>query len=451
MMRLIYSMLIHSYGLAVRVASLFNAKARLWVDGRKGGFAMLEALLQHHDHRTHRIIWFHASSLGEFEQGRPIIERYREVRPDARILLTFFSPSGYEIRKNYDKADWVAYLPLDTPGNSRRFVSLVRPERAIFIKYDFWFNMLDRLHREHIPVYYVSSIFRKDQYIFRWYGSWALKQLKTVAHFFVQNEESLRLLREAGVTRVTCTGDTRFDRVYSIAQKRQSFPLIEQFISGHPVFVCGSTWPGDEAILFPWILQTLQRSATDTTALSRRKDGPDQEGEVWREPELRHDHYRFKFLVAPHDTSGSRILELVAGLGGKVIRYSQLDQANCSSADILIIDTVGILSQLYQYARIAYIGGGFGSGLHNIQEPITFGVPVFFGPGYHKFREAVDLVESGGVFTVTSSEGLAAGVEKLISDPELYHKTSDLCRSYVEQHRGATERIIASLGLAFRV
>ena len=408
-MRLIYSFFVLCYGLFVRFAALFNRKASQWVRGRGGQFNRLTAALKDVDRKKNPVVWFHASSLGEFEQGRPVIEAYRKGWPDAKILLTFFSPSGYEVRKNYQFADWIFYLPLDTPANTRRWMEIVRPEKAIFIKYDFWFNFLAALNQQKIPVYFISVLFRPGQHFFQWYGGWFRRQLDAVTWFFAQNHESATLLQSIGKPNVTVTGDTRFDRVFAISSQRQSFPLVEQFVGESKVFICGSTWKEDEALILP---------------LMRLKE------------------FGLKFIIAPHDTGPERIRYILDRIEQPVIRYSELNPENAGQAGILLIDSVGILSQLYQYATLAYVGGGFGAGLHNIQEPITFGVPVFFGPGYHKFKEAVDLVAHGGVFCVNSSEELITRTAGILADPTGYRRLSAICRHYVDENRGATEKII---------
>ena len=411
-MRHLYSALIFLYGMALKIAALRNHKARLWVDGRKDWQTGLEKAMQGVDNSRPRV-WFHASSLGEFEQGRPIIEAYRATNPGHFILLTFFSPSGYEVRKNYPGADRVLYIPLDTADNARRWIALVKPGFAMFIKYDFWFNFLDALKKEEIPVYFASALFRPGQHFFKVYGGWFRRQLENVSWFFVQNDESERLLKSIGHENVTLTGDTRFDRVYEIARKKQPFPLIEKFCNGHKVFIGGSTWQEDEALLFPMMAG---------------------------------NRFNLKFILAPHDTSPGRIASITSRLNQPFLLYSQLNEVNAESAAILIIDSVGILAQLYQYATLAFIGGGFGVSIHNIQEPITFGVPVFFGPRYHKFKEATDLVAEGGVFCVDTAEALSSGVKELLSNPEKYNRSSAICKNYVDANRGATDMIMKFLG-----
>lgn len=416
-MRILYTLSIYIYVTIIRVAALFNHKARLWVNGRKNIFSRLKAKLKTDAHQGYRIIWIHCSSLGEFEQGRPVIEKMKKTFPRFRILLTFFSPSGYEIRKNYDLADWVFYLPPDTPVNARKFVHLVNPIIVFFVKYDYWFNYLHELKSKNIPVLVISAVFRPGQYFFQWYGEWFRKQLNAITWFFVQNEISYSLLKSIGSHNASITGDTRFDRVADIAAVKKEFPFVKEFCGKQNVFIAGSTWKEDEDILIPLI---LDKSA------------------------------RVKFIIAPHDTSDGRIKELTRRINKPIVRYSDLTAENSITADILLIDTVGILAHLYQYARVAYIGGGFGAGIHNIQEPITFGVPVFFGPRYHKFREATDLISQGAAFSVKTTAEMTGPVSKLISDQEYYTKLSVICRNYVEMNKGSTEKtldVIINLGL----
>lgn len=408
-MRLIYSLFIHLYGLFVHFAGLFNVKARQWIDGRHGLFAKLDLALKQVDRKKNPLIWFHVSSLGEFEQGRPVIEAFRKRWPEKKILLTFFSPSGYEVRKNYDQADFIFYLPLDTCRNARNFLNIVQPEMVFFVKYDFWFNYLEAIHLKHIPLYYISALFRKNQHFFQWYGGWFRTNLRFVTHFFVQNQESEKLLRSAGISNVTLTGDTRFDRVFAIARQHKPMPLIEKFCAGKKVFIAGSSWEPDEAIFIPLI---------------------------------HHHELNLKFIIAPHDTSPGRINTIREHLGQPVVCYSELNEENAAQATILIIDSVGLLSQLYRYATVAFIGGGYTGSIHNIQEPVTFGVPVFFGPNYHKFREARELVALGGAFSVTSSEELVKKVTEITGDLQENSRLSAICLNYVEENRGATEKIM---------
>jgi len=412
-MRLLYSIIIQCYGFSVSIAAVFNSKARQWIKGRHDLFGSLEVALKQVDREKNPIIWFHVASLGEFEQGRPVMEALKKRWPGKKILLTFFSPSGYEIRKNYDQADFVFYLPLDTPGNARRFLELVHPEMVFFVKYDFWFNFMRCIHDQHIPLYFISVLFRKDQHFFKWYGKWFRSQLQQVTCFFVQNHESEVLLRSVGIEQVILAGDTRFDRVYAIAAQTVPMLLVEKFCDGKQVFVAGSSWEPDEARFIPLI---------------------------------RHGGLNLKYIIAPHDTSAKRIRSIREQMDRPVVCYSELNDDNACFTDILIIDSVGVLSQIYRYATVAFIGGGFGSGIHNIQEPVTFGVPVLFGPAYDKFSEARDLIALGGAFSITTADDLMKKVSEITGNAQEHRRLSDICRGYVEKNRGATERIMRFLG-----
>ena len=412
-MRYLYTLLILLYGVALKVAARFNQKARQWVEGRKGWLGELEKAIAKIENTKPRV-WFHVSSLGEFEQGRPIIEAFRKANPGYAIVLTFFSPSGFEVRKNYDGADLVLYLPLDTPENAKKWIGIVNPRFALFVKYDFWFNFIAELRSKKIPVYFASVIFRGNQHFFSSYGGWFRRQLGNVTWFFAQNEESVNLLKSIGRHNVTLTGDTRFDRVYAIAQNKTEYPLVRKFCGEHKVFIGGSTWKEDENLILPLI--------------------PGEGSGM-------------KFILAPHDTNPDRISSITSRLDRPYLLYSGLTDENVESSGILIIDSVGILAQLYQYATMAFIGGGFGVSIHNIQEPITFGVPVFFGPRYHKFKEAVDLIASGGAFCVESEGELKAKVNALLKDHLIYDRMSSLCRAYVDSNRGATDLIMEHINI----
>ncbi|MBU1009018.1 MAG: 3-deoxy-D-manno-octulosonic acid transferase [Bacteroidetes bacterium] len=409
-MRYFYTCFVQLYRFSAFLAAPFNSKAKKWVSGRKNIFITLSTAAQKHEHW----IWFHAASLGEFEQGRPLIESIKSQHPQYHILLTFFSPSGYEIRKDYPLADCVAYLPADTAKNAERLLTMFKPEAAFFIKYEFWFNYIEALHRHQIPLFYISAKFRAGQHFFRWYGAWFRKQLSYITHLFLQDENSARLLQAIGIKNFTVTGDTRFDRVVSLARQVNRFPQIEQFKHDHPLLIAGSTWPPDEALLLKLI------------------------GKL---PE----HYRL--IIAPHDVAESHIKQLTSQLPVSYQRYSSFDASK--ACRILIIDSIGILSQLYQYADFVYIGGGFGVSIHNIQEPITFGCPVIFGPKYQRFSEAVDLVQSGGAFRVRSANELVDIALRFVSDPGFRQQASVICKSYVGQQQGATDRIIQALSQQF--
>ena len=414
-MWLLYDLVIQLYGGAISAASLFNKKAKKWVEGRKS--APTPALPQSREgDRKGATAWFHCASLGEFEQGRPVIEAFREIHPDWKIVLTFFSPSGYEVRKNYPGADLILYLPLDTPVKVRQFLDLINPSLVFFVKYEYWFRYLDALYRRKIPVYVISAIFRPEQHFFKWYGDWALSQLKKVTGFFVQDEESAALLSANGIAQVVVSGDTRFDRVASIADHAKSFPLIEKFAEGKPVFLAGSTWPADEELIMKLI---------------------DETGD------------RMKFIVAPHEVGKERVEELKSAVDSRksivVSLLSELDELKALKSQVIIVDGIGYLSHLYQYATVAYIGGGFGVGIHNILEAATFGKPVIFGPKYQKFREARELIAEGGAFSISNEKQLIKKAIRLVTFPELLKKASRTSAEYVQRKKGATGIILANI------
>lgn len=398
-----YTIAIYLYALAVRLASLTNRKARLMIKGHRKTWRTLR---DHAKERQH-YVWFHAASLGEFEQGRPLMERLRREHPEKRILLTFFSPSGYEVRKDYAGADLVCYLPFDTPLNARRFVRLVQPEKAFFIKYEFWHHYIDELHRAGVPVYSVSSIFRNDQIFFRPYGRGYARVLHHFNHFFVQNEDSRRLLNSLGVTQVSVTGDTRFDRVIDIRNQAKSLPLAAALTGDSRTIVAGSTWPPDEEILIPYFN---------------------------RHPEL-------KLIIAPHEVNEERLRSIEQRLKRPALRYSQATPESSAQADCLIIDGYGLLSSLYRYATLAYVGGGFGVGIHNVPEAAVYGVPVFFGPNNQRFREARDLINEGGSFEVTSADDFQAQADRLLADERALAKSGQAAGDYIRRNSGATEAI----------
>ena len=349
-------------------------------------------------------MWFHAASLGEFEQGRPLIEALKKQYPNLKISLTFFSPSGYEIRKDYPLADEVLYLPIDAPKNARRWVKRHHFVAAFFIKYEFWFNYMKALQEAEIPLYYISLILKPSQYFFRWYGGWFRKQLNTVTHFFVQDEATLKLLQDVGFNNVTQCGDTRFDRVADIAKQAKRFPEIEAFIGNRQCIIAGSSWPPDEKLLIPYL-------------------------------ERLPEHYCM--IIAPHDISEKHIKQIREGL--KAV----------SPDKVYVVDTIGMLSQLYQYARFVYIGGGFGVNIHNIQEPVTFGCPVVFGPKYKSFKEAVDLVNLGGAFSINNQEELNQTFDRLINDEASCQASSRICKDYLNKQLGATEAILKAITSTF--
>lgn len=405
-MRLIYNLFIRLYGLGAMLSARFNPKAAQWVSGRQNQAGYLRQAAN----RSDNWLWFHASSLGEFEQGRPLIEAVKQQHPEYQVLLTFFSPSGFEVRKNYEHADCVAYLPADTPAHARAFVQQFRPKAAFFIKYEFWFNYIKVLHDEGIPLYFISARFRPSQHFFSFYGFWFRKQLGRVTHFFVQDKESTQLLHNNGITQATETGDTRFDRVAKLATTARHFPDIVQFKGNRKLMIAGSTWPPDEQLLSSLLIELTENWA---------------------------------MILAPHDVGAAHLSELSRSIPVQHQFYSRFDPEQ--PCKVLIIDSIGILSQLYQYAAFVYIGGGFGQSIHNIQEPVTFGCPVIFGPKYQKFSEAVDLIRLGGAFAVHNETELIHTAKKLMGD-ETYRKTcSSVCKNYVSAQTGATEKIMGYL------
>lgn len=401
-MRFLYTFAIRAYSLGVRVASWWgNAKARQWVEGRK---RLPEAKPD-----GERWIWFHAASLGEFEQGRPVMEKIKEKFPQYKIVLSFFSPSGYEIRKDYDLADEVCYLPSDTLRNAHRWLKRHDIVAAFFIKYEFWFNYMKALHDKHIPLFYVSVLLKPDQYFFKWYGGWFRKQLHYVTHFYAQDKATAKLLEGLGLKNTTVCGDTRFDRVAAIAKQTKRFPEVEAFLKGRKCIIAGSSWQPDEKLLAAYLPQL-----------------PDN----------------YCLILAPHDIGAAHLAQIKAWFPDSVL-YSENDFKKDSK--VLVINTIGILSQLYQYARFVYIGGGFGVNIHNIQEPVTFGCPVVFGPKYKNFKEAVDLVINEGAFTISCQNDLNGIFDRLISDERFYFKASSVCIDYLNSQVGATKVILQDM------
>lgn len=407
-MAFFYNIGIRAYTAAIRLASPFNEKAALWTQGRKG----LRNRIKSVSRKEGRLIWFHAASLGEFEQGRPVIEALKQQQPDTKILLTFFSPSGYEVRKNYKETDYIFYLPADTPVNARLLIGHFKPDAAVFIKYEFWYNYLHELHRQHIPTYLISAVFRPTQAFFKPWGSLQRKMLHCFTRLFVQDAESVRLLTSVGISCAEQTGDTRFDRVKQIAGQSRNIETVEAFLNGIPAVVCGSTWPPDEELLLNYI-----------------------------------NDYRgiYKWIVVPHEIGESHIRSIQEKCRKKTARYSAWETENDSSAEVLIVDCIGLLSSLYRYGRIAYIGGGFGAGIHNTLEAAVYGIPVLFGPRFRKFREAVELAAQGGAFPVKDDAELREIFDALLGDPGIARTAGEKARDYVDSRLGATERILKYL------
>lgn len=410
MMRTLYSSAIGCYATAVRIASPLNVKARqMSIGWKKWEQHFPKDILV-----NSKVAWFHASSLGEFEQARPVIETFRDRHPDYKICLTFFSPSGYEIRKDYAKADIVCYLPPDTRRNAKRLITMMHPDIAFFVKYDFWFNYLHQLHIRNIPTFIFSAIFRKSQYFFKSYGRWFARQLNFYNHLFVQNDESLDLLHSIGIEHCSIAGDTRFDRVNDIASHAKSFPIVEEFIGDAPVKVlmAGSSWESDEENIKQFV-------------------------DSYPKP--------LKLILAPHMIGENHLKEIERLFGeANCIRYSKINESNkpTESHKVLIIDNIGMLSSLYRYATIAYIGGGFGKGIHNILEAAVFGCPVCFGPNYKKFQEANDLIRLGGAKSYNGTSELNRILQEWLDDDTSYSIAKTACKNYMNDNLGATKKII---------
>lgn len=420
---MIYNIVIYFVLWGIAIASLFNEKVRKMWRGEREAFKILKQKVD----PNAKYIWFHAASLGEFEQGRPLMERIRKDNPQYKILLTFYSPSGYEVRKNYEGADIICYMPVDTRLNAIRFLRLVRPVMAFFIKYEFWSNFLHILKHRNIPTYSVSSIFREDQVFFKWYGRSYAGVLKCFTRFFVQNEESKRLLEGIGITAVDVVGDTRFDRVLQIKEAAKQLPICEAFRTGvassqsadvphhdFKVFVAGSSWPPDENIFIPFF----------------------------------NEHKDWRLLIAPHVIAEEH-LKLILSLikGKKVVRYTQTTPEEAAEADVLIIDCFGLLSSMYNYGDVAYIGGGFGVGIHNTLEAAVWNMPVIFGPNNKKFQEAQGLLKSGGGFEINTYEDFSGLMGPLMNDETFLKQAGDKAGAFVAHLAGATDKVLASVKL----
>lgn len=405
-MAFLYNIAIFFYSVFIRIFSVFNEKAKLFVAGRKNW----KKTLREQTDQNAKYVWFHCASLGEFEQGRPVIEELKKQFPEYKIALTFFSPSGYEIRKNYDLADIVVYLPLDTKSNAAAFLNILQPEKAFFIKYEFWYHYITELKKRQIPHYAISAIFRENQQFFKntpW-GLWYRKILFQFDHLFVQNETSAQLLKNIGLLNITVSGDTRFDRVAAIASAAKEISIVEKFKGNSLLVVAGSTWKPDEELLVEFI----------------------------------NHNSHVKFIIAPHEVSVTNMNRIQQLLKRPAILFSNTKNAEPDTFQVLIIDSIGLLSSLYRYGNIAYIGGGFGVGIHNILEAATFGMPIVFGPNYKKFKEAVELISEGGAFAITKFDELEHTFNQLISDKKVLNNTSDISKNYVAKNVGSTEVII---------
>ena len=407
-MNFLYNIAMSVTACGMRLVSPWHHKAKLTVQGQKRTIPYLKETLD----TDGGYIWIHAASLGEFEQGRPLIEKIREEQPDAKILLSFYSPSGYEVRKNYDKVDAVCYMPVDTPRRVKEFLDVVKPKMAIFVKYEFWGNFLEQLKQRNVPTYIISSIFRPNQSFFKPWGGMFRKMLGCFTHLYVQDEESRELLHGIGVDNVTVCGDTRLDRVLQIKAQAKEFPAIAQMVDGcKNVMVMGSSWQPDEDIVIPYF----------------------------------NSHPEMKLIIAPHEFDENRLETMMARIKRPVARYTQLEGKDPATLDCMIIDCFGILSSLYRYGTIAYVGGGFGSGIHNVPEAAVYGIPVIFGPKYEKFKEAVELNACGGGFAISNANQCHAILDKLIGDEQALKEAGTAASNYIENHTGATRQIYNDL------
>ena len=401
-----YNIFLLFFRAGIRIASLWNNKANQWLAGRKNIFEILNSELSTN---KSKLIWIHCSSLGEFEQGRPVIESFKTNFPNSKLLITFFSPSGYEIRKEYKVADWVFYLPMDSPLNAKKFFDIINPSLVVFVKYDFWYYYLTECKKRNIPLLMISAIFREEQPFFKWYGSFHRKMLSCFTYIFVQDENSETLLNSIDINNVLKTGDTRFDRVTDIAANFQSIEIIEKFCGNSKVLVAGSTWPEDEKII---------------------KEG------IATNPDI-------KLIIAPHEVN-EKHLDEIKNLFPDAVFFSQLmtHDSQIVNKKIMIIDNIGMLSRLYHYATVAYVGGGFNKGIHNTLEAVVYGKPVIFGPEYKKFKEAVELVRTGSGISITNTADLSKQLETLLKSKDQYEMKCKNSFEFVQQRKGATKRII---------
>lgn len=411
-----YSLAIHFYAFIIALISPFHKKARMM----RLGQWKTNSILREKIDRNAKYIWFHASSLGEFEQGRPMMEKIKAEHPEYKILLTFFSPSGYEVRKNYNGADVICYLPFDTPYRVKKFLNLANPSIAVFIKYEFWGNYLQELKHRNIPVYIISSIFRRDQLFFQWFGYPYRKMLYCFTHLFVQDDRSAALLKEFGITNVTVTGDTRFDRVLDVRNQARELSPVEHFVceggkEKRLTLVAGSSWPQDEEILIPYF----------------------------------NEHPEMKLIIAPHEIHREHLMYIESLLKRPSVRLSDVfhDQSLAEGKDCLIVDSFGLLSSIYRYGTIAYIGGGFGAGIHNTLEAAVYGIPVLFGPKYHKFKEAKDLIKVGGGFSVSDKQSFCEKMDELLTYHEVLDAAGESAGQFVNGNAGATDKILRIIKL----
>ncbi|MCF6131057.1 3-deoxy-D-manno-octulosonic acid transferase [Flavobacterium wongokense] len=409
-MLFLYNIVLIFASQVVKLLALFSPKIKLFVEGRKSVFQTLSSKINTGD----KTIWFHAASLGEFEQGLPVMEKIKIQYPNHKIVVTFFSPSGYEVRKNNTIADATVYLPLDTKSNARQFLKLVHPDLVFFIKYEYWPNYLNELKKLNIKTYLISGIFRENQAFFKWYGGFYRNALKAFDYFFVQNESSKKLLQSLNFNNVKISGDTRFDRVVAILERDNSLDFIKQFKNNTITIVIGSSWPKDESLLVDYINQPNEK---------------------------------VKFIIAPHNIKPDQIQELKNSISKKTILFSEKENVDLSSFDVLIVDTIGILTKIYSYADVAYVGGGFGNpGVHNILEPATFGIPIVVGPNFSHFAEAAALVHQEGCVSISNQNELNDAFSNLISNEDIRHEKGHICSTFVQMNKGATDVILQHIG-----
>lgn len=405
-MLFLYNLAVSLAAFFLKIVALFSPKIKLFVEGRKNIFSILEEKINPND----KTIWFHSASLGEYEQGLPVIEKIKEKYPSHKIIVTFFSPSGYEVRKNNTAADVTVYLPLDTKSNAKRFLKLVHPEFAFFIKYEFWLNYLKELEKNKTPAYLISGIFRDSQMFFKWYGGFYRKALKAFTYFFVQNESSKQKIEAIGFKNVVVSGDTRFDRVAAILERDNSLDYIKNFKNNQQTIVIGSSWPKDEVLIAEYINQAPEN---------------------------------VKFIIAPHNIKTDQITNLKSQITKSTVLFSEKENKNLSDYNVFIIDTIGLLTKIYSYGTIAYVGGGFGNpGIHNILEPAAFGIPIVIGPNYSNFAEAVSLVGLGGCMTITNVSELKEILNRLLTDKTFLKEKSQICESFIQNNKGASNTIM---------
>src|SRR5690606_6393686 len=406
-MQFLYNLFVSLYGLGISIASKFNPKAKFWKDGRKNWKEKMQKSIA----PTDKIVWMHCSSLGEFEQGRPVLERIKNEFPNHKIALSFFSPSGYEVRKNYEGADYIFYLPLDTQKNAKSLIKILHPEILILVKYEYWYNLLSRLNKKKIPVIVISAVIKENNVFIRSWGNWFRKRIEKINHFFVQDGDSKQLLNSTQIEQVTVSGDTRFDRVKEILKSENHLDFVEKFKGNSKLIVAGSTWPDDEEILTKFINEKLP--------------------EDW------------KVIFAPHNIDSKKINQLKENLKSPISIYSQLNENELMNSKILIVDTIGILTKIYAYSDISYVGGGFTkTGVHNTLEPAVFGVPIIFGPNYENYFEAIDLIQDEGAQRFKDQYDFDSKMENLIADEQERNRRGNAAYNYIRQKPNASNLIM---------